>query len=334
MAAYLDRFEELLNEVSGQSEASLINFFIGGLKPELRCELNIIKPASLQKAFSMAKIYESQKGSTKHGGSVPNSVSLLKTPPTRAKGVPIVRKILTAEGRKERTTKGLCFNYDDPFSPGHKCRGWMFCLDASQQRLVEVMDRWEDDGIEEMTEDSVTTTEISMQAFSGTFNPRTIRLIGWVQGRPLSVLIDSGNTHNFIQELVVTRLGFEVEVLFAFKVFIGSGEYLICKEVCWQVGITIQNMAIVEALFVLAMGGANVVLGIQWLGKLGLVTTDHKELTMEFSDGDNRVRFQGDPQLAEAEISKSGLRKLLVKGEVAYFCHLRSEDQSIAVTKP
>lgn len=43
----------------------------------------------------------------------------------------------------------------------------------------------------------------------------------------------------------------------------------------------------VEDLFVLAMGGANVVLGIQWLGKLGLVSTDHKKLTMEFSVGDN-----------------------------------------------
>lgn len=58
VASYLDCFEELLNEVSGQSEASLISFFIGGLKPELRCKMNITKPTSLQKAFSLAKIYE------------------------------------------------------------------------------------------------------------------------------------------------------------------------------------------------------------------------------------------------------------------------------------
>lgn len=47
-------------------------------------------------------------------------------------------------------------------------------------------------------------------------------------------------------------------------------------------GIIIQNMMVTEDLFVLLMGGANIVLGIQWLGKLGPVTTDHKDLTMAF----------------------------------------------------
>lgn len=70
--------------------------------------------------------------------------------------------------------------------------------------------------------------------------------MGWVLGRPLSVLINSGSTHNFIQELVVTGLGYEVEALPVFKVFIGSGEYLVCKEVCRQVGITIQNTVVTE----------------------------------------------------------------------------------------
>lgn len=75
-------------------------------------------------------------------------------------------------------------------------------------------------------------------------------------------------------------------------------------------------------------------LGIQWLRKLGPVTTDHKELTMEFVDGDNQVQFQGGPQLVEKEISNSGLRKLLVGGEVAYFCHLQGEYCCVATTKP
>lgn len=172
--------------------------------------------------------------------------------------------------------------------------------------------------VEEEARNSATTTEISMQAF----NPRTIKLSEWVQGRPLSVLIDNGSTHNFIQETVVTRLGFEVESLPAFKVFIGSGEYLVSKEVCRQIVISIQNTTVTENLFVLLMGGANIVLGIQWLGKLGPVTTYHKELTMEFEEGGKRIRLQGDHQLLEAEISKSGLWKLIAKGEIAYFCHL------------
>lgn len=233
-----------------------------------------------------------------------------------------MRKMLTAEERKERTAKGLCFNCDESYAPGHKCRGRLFRMDADQQCLVEVVDQ------QEVVEDSVATTEISMQAFSCAFNPRTIRLTGWVQGRPLSVLIDSGSTHNFIQESVVNRCGYVIESLLAFKVFIGSGEYLVCKEVCRQVVISIQNTPVTEDLFVLSMSGANIVLGIQWLGKLGPVTRNHKELTMEFDDGDKHVRFQGDLQLTELELSKSGLQRLMAKGEIAYFCHLRREDAS------
>lgn len=89
-------------------------------------------------------------------------------------------------------------------------------------------------------------------------------------------------------------LGYTTESLPAFKVFIGCGEYLVYKEVCCQVNIVIQNTAVTEDLFVLSMGGANIVLGIRWLGKLGPVTTNHKALMMEFHDGDKCVRFQGD----------------------------------------
>lgn len=87
------------------------------------------------------------------------------------------------------------------------------------------------------------------------------------------------------------QLGFVVESLPTFKVFIGSGEYLVCKEVCRQVNVVIQNTTIMEDLFVLSMGGAKIVLGIQWLGKLGPVTIDHKELAMEFYDGDRCTHF-------------------------------------------
>lgn len=49
----------MLNEVSHQSEASLISFFVGGLKLELRSELKVGRPTTLCREFSMQKLYES-----------------------------------------------------------------------------------------------------------------------------------------------------------------------------------------------------------------------------------------------------------------------------------
>lgn len=107
------------------------------------------------------------------------------------------------------------------------------------------------------------------------------------------MLIDSGSMHNFIQESVMSRLGYAIESLPRFKVFIGNGEYLICKDVCQQVEISLQNTLVTKDLFVLPMGGANIVLGIQWLGTLDPITTDHRKLTMEFQSENLTIRLQG-----------------------------------------
>lgn len=68
------------------------------------------------------------------------------------------------------------------------------------------------------------TTKISLQALVGTFNSRTLRLKGTVRGRDLTILIDSGSTHNFIQDSVAYKLGIGLQSLKEFKVFIGSGK--------------------------------------------------------------------------------------------------------------
>lgn len=70
------------------------------------------------------------------------------------------------------------------------------------------------------------------------------------------------------------------------------------------------------------MEGANVVLGIQWLETLGVVKTNYKELTMEFELLGRTIKLQGNSQIAESVISGNGLRRLVARREVAYFCQL------------
>lgn len=83
-------------------------------------------------------MHKSQWGSGKKV-SAPWSAPILQTPPTSGKGLPIVHKQLTVEERKERTTKGLCFNYDEEYSPDHKCKGRLFRMDANRNCLVELV---------------------------------------------------------------------------------------------------------------------------------------------------------------------------------------------------
>lgn len=63
---YIEQFKVLLNDVDGQSEEALISFFIGGLKTDLKNELTIVCPTTLQKAFALAKIYKANRGTLKN----------------------------------------------------------------------------------------------------------------------------------------------------------------------------------------------------------------------------------------------------------------------------
>jgi len=51
--------------------------------------------------------------------------------------------------------------------------------------------------------------EISLNAIIGTPSPKTMRLVGIVQFHSLTILIDSGSTHNFLDVKFAVSLGFK-----------------------------------------------------------------------------------------------------------------------------
>lgn len=53
---------------------------------------------------------------------------------------------------------------------------------------------------------STEVPKISLYALTGESEPQTIRVRGQVAGSVLSVLIDSGSKHNFVQMAVARRL--------------------------------------------------------------------------------------------------------------------------------
>lgn len=52
---YLEKFEDLLNEVDRKMEETLITFFIGGLKPDIKSKLKVARPTTLHQAFTIVK---------------------------------------------------------------------------------------------------------------------------------------------------------------------------------------------------------------------------------------------------------------------------------------
>ncbi|WVZ17466.1 hypothetical protein V8G54_010448 [Vigna mungo] len=103
-----------------------------------------------------------------------------------------------------RREKNLCFNCDERYTRGHRCK--------PQFLLLTIFDAEEDD--ESASTEDIPNSEwipqaaglISLHAFSGQWSPRTFRVTGSIYGYAVQILIDSGATHNFIQNKVAQFL--------------------------------------------------------------------------------------------------------------------------------
>jgi predicted aspartyl protease len=142
--------------------------------------------------------------------------------------------------------------------------------------------------------------------------PQTLRVMGHIQQSPVVVLVDSGSTHNFIQDRVAKKLNLPTEpAAHEFKVLVGNGEELNCSLMCSQVKLQLGSHFFTIDFFILPLSGAEIVLGVQWLKTLGPVVTDYEKLTMRFQSGGKVIQLSGEPKTAPSESSLHQLQRMV-----------------------
>lgn len=142
-----------------------------------------------------------------------------------------------------------------------------------------------------------------------------MKLIGCIGGQEVVVMVDPGATHNFISLEAVKKLGIPVSPSKEFGVSLGTGDSVMGEGVCKSVVLELQGIVIVENFLPLELGNSDVIMGIQWLEKLGTTTTNWKTQTLRFQLGTEVVTLKGDPSLGRSGISlKAMLRNLRKEG--------------------
>ena len=102
--------------------------------------------------------------------------------------------------------------------------------------------------------------------------------MGQVPKQPITILVDGGSTHNFIQDRVAKFLNLKAQPRTTLKVMVGNGSEIECHSICPDVKLMVQDHIFSVDLHVLPISGADVILGIQWLKKLGPIVTDYSQL--------------------------------------------------------
>lgn len=135
-------------------------------------------------------------------------------------------------------------------------------------------------------------------------------MLGQIKNHPVSVLIDSGSTHNFVQDRIAKQLGLPLESNHSFQVLVGNGEQLPCSSFSPQIPLQLDSHKFLVDIFVLPLSGAELVLGVQWLKTLGPILTDYEALTMKFVKEGQRVQLLGRKKPSPLESSLHQLKRL------------------------
>ena len=117
--------------------------------------------------------------------------------------------------------------------------------------------------------------ELSLHAMSGAKAPSTMRLMAWIGRHKVTLLVDSGSSHNFVNANIIKKIELRGVAVEPFEVKVANGEKLKCDEVVRDVKLNVQGVMIVMDLHVLTIVGLDVVLGIAWLKSVGMVLTDY-----------------------------------------------------------
>ncbi|KAH9666617.1 hypothetical protein KPL70_020713 [Citrus sinensis] len=352
--AYQSTFENIYNRVTNLHPDAILDCFISGLKPTIQNELAIHKPSNLPDAIALAKLIEdkllsyNQKFISWKSTNTPIPIPtrnetniwpdprppLLPLPPPNPSNPPKttlpIRRLTTAE-MQTRRAQGLCFNCDERFKPGHRCRTRPFLLLLTEEPSESFQEE------EILVEDTVPTEEtanpspeISFHALIGTTSPQTFRLSAKINNQTLSVLIDTGSTHNYLHPRLAHFLHLAIEKTMTFLVAVGNGERIRSEGHCSKVKFEMQGVEFEADFHILDFCGADAVFGVQWLEKLGKIITDHKALTMEFTYKGQPIKLEGAQNIRPhpIPISFHQLKRLQHTTSIAQYFRLELEPDS------
>ncbi|KAL5823748.1 hypothetical protein ACOSQ4_021648 [Xanthoceras sorbifolium] len=137
---------------------------------------------------------------------------------------------------------------DEPYIYGHQC---------SKKRLYMLMEKDEED-----REDDTEIVEgqekeemsISHHVFTGCAGLQTIRLKGKVRNREITILVDSGSTHNFLDPNTTQLTGVKIEKTETLWVTVGGGGKISSKAKCKQFTWAIQGVSFLTEMRLLTLG--------------------------------------------------------------------------------
>jgi hypothetical protein len=178
---FIVAFERLDFHTEGMPNAFFRECFISGLKDDIHSHVLMARPQSWVEDTKIFKEAQLVVSSQNHKPSfIPRNKPINPTPPS----TPLKIQKLTRAEMDESQLKGLCYNFDEKYFPGHKCKEQNIFMaiseDVSEEDveapLVSVSPKPTD--ITSPSDPPEVELIISLNSLTGFSAPQTLKLIG------------------------------------------------------------------------------------------------------------------------------------------------------------
>ena len=102
----------------------------------------------------------------------------------------------------------------------------------------------------------------TLAALRGVPKYLTLCVQGTIRGQRVSVLVDSGATHNFIDAQMVERRGIPTESFDGFSVLVPGAQTMQCARYVPELAVTMGTYTVTDHFCMVNIPATNVVLGV------------------------------------------------------------------------
>lgn len=157
---------------------------------------------------------------------------------------------------------------------------------------------------------------ISFHALKGGHAGQIIKVEGRVGKRRIMVLIDSGNTHSFLNEATATELGCTLVDIAPLSVTVANGSKMYNNYKSVGFKWLMQGEEFSTDLRILELGGCDIILGVDWMRTVSPLTFDFNKLEVTLDLKGRKLTLKGSLEVGECKmIIGKKLQRLLLKGK-------------------
>ncbi len=190
-------------------------------------------------------------------------------------------------------------------------------------------EKFDENCVQEETENNKEDCDpeigVSVLALSGERPQNTIKIAGDSKGKNLTILVDTGSTHSFMDYQTARDIKANMVATTPLMVTVANGQKVLSKLQCPGFQWVMQGHNFQNDLRIIRLEGSSIVLGIDWLRSYGKVTIDFSQDSITIRKNGQPLILKGIKEVAQLKfISASQFYQELQSGGCCIISHCQS----------